>query len=529
MNRFHRYTIFLAVVLVVSSIGLLVYNPLRKKVTLEPCISIGRLARINPDYCGIVCPPNIAPLNFVVKEEGRELFVKIYSDNGKPIEIHCKKAKVIIPPKSWHSLLEANRGEKLYFEIFTRNAEGQWNSFDRIENEIADEDIDNFAMYRKMHPMHTLYYGNMGLYQRDLRNYSEKLILDRNYLGKGGCLNCHSFCGNSPDNMIIGIRSRNYGISTLYAKNGTARKIDTKFGYSSWHPSGKLVMYSVNNLPMFFHSARSEVRDTVDLDSYLAYCIVDSPAIKTAPALSRKEQLENWPVWSADGKYLYFCSAPMLWENTKQIPPDEYKDVRYNLVRISYDITGDEWGQEETVVSSADTGHSVGMPRTSPDGQWLSLCVFDYGFFPTWQKNSDLYLIDLEQANQTGVFIPKKLNINSDESESWHCWSSNSRWLIFSSKRDHGVFTRLYISYIDENGNAYKPLLIPQKDPLFYESCLLAYNTPELIIKPVSPRCENLAKVIRSSQKISVDIPITMATPKAEATSTGEQSWQQRE
>jgi len=287
MNRFHRYTIFLAVVLVVSSIGLLVYNPLRKKVTLEPCISIGRLARINPDYCGIVCPPNIAPLNFVVKEEGRELFVKIYSDNGKPIEIHCKKAKVIIPPKSWHSLLEANRGEKLYFEIFTRNAEGQWNSFDRIENEIADEDIDNFAMYRKMHPMHTLYYGNMGLYQRDLRNYSEKLILDRNYLGKGGCLNCHSFCGNSPDNMIIGIRSRNYGISTLYAKNGTARKIDTKFGYSSWHPSGKLVMYSVNNLPMFFHSARSEVRDTVDLDSYLAYCIVDSPAIKTAPALSK--------------------------------------------------------------------------------------------------------------------------------------------------------------------------------------------------------------------------------------------------
>jgi len=323
--------------------------------------------------------------------------------------------------------------------------------------------------------------------------------------------------------MIIGIRSREYGISTLVIQNGTARKINTKFGYSSWHPGGRLVIYSVNNLPMFFHSARSEVRDTVDLDSYLAYFLVDSQTVKTVPALSKKEQLENWPVWSADGKYLYFCSAPMLWAKTEQIPPDEYREVRYNLVRISYDVAKDEWGQEETVISSADTGQSVGMLRTSPDGRWLSFCMFDYGFFPTWQKSSDLYLIDLEEANQTGVFIPKRLEINSDESESWHCWSSNSRWIIFSSKREHGVFTRLYISYIDENGNAYKPLLIPQKDPLFYESCLLAYNTPELIIRPVTTRCENLAKVIRSSQKISVDMPITMATPKVEATSADNQ------
>jgi len=529
MNKFYRYTTFFAVILVVLSISLLAHNQLSKMVTPESSISINRPAQINPDYCGIVCPPNIAPLNFVIKEKGIEYFVKIYSDKGKPIEIHCKNAKVIIHQKSWHKLLEANRGGKLYFEIFTRDAEGQWNSFDRIENRIAEEDIDNFAMYRKMHPMHTLYYGNMGLYQRDLSSFSEKLILDRNYLGKGGCLNCHSFCKNNPDNMIVGIRSKNYGVSTLYVKDGTAQKIDTKFGYSSWHPSGKLVTYSVNNLPMFFHSARSEVRDTVDLDSYIAYYPVDSPAVKTDPALARKKQLENWPAWSADGKYLYYCSSPMLWPNTKQIPPNEFEDVRYDLVRISYDVTGDEWGQEETVVSSSDTEQSTGMPRTSPDGRWLSLCMFDYGFFPTWQKSSDLYLIDLEQANRTSMFTPKKLDINSDESESWHCWSSNSRWIIFSSKRDHGVFTRLYISYIDENGNAYKPILIPQKDPLFYESCLLAYNTPELIIKPVSPRCENLAKVIRSSQKMSVDIPITMATPKAETTSTGEQLWQQRE
>lgn len=528
MTKFCRYTFFLAMVLVVSSISLLVYRPFRKKVAPEQCISVGRLARIHPDYCGLVCPPNIAPLNFVVKEEGKEYFVKIYSDKGRPIEIHGKQAKVVIDQKSWHRLLEANRGGKLYFEIFVKTAEGQWTLFDRIENKIANEDIDNFAMYRKMHPTHVQYYGNIGIYQRDLSSYSEQLILDRNYLGKGGCLNCHSFCGNSPDKMVIGIRSRVYGISTLFIEDGMARKINTKFGYSCWHPSGRLVIYSVDDLPMFFHTARSEIRDTVGLDSCLAYYLVDSQAVKTVQALSRKERLETWPVWSADGKYLYFCSAPMLWAKTKQIPPNEYKDVRYNLVRISYDVASDEWGQEETLLSSADTLQSVGVPRTSPDGRWLSFCMFDYGFFPSWQKSSDLYLIDLEEAEQSGVFIPKRLEINSDDSESWHCWSSNSRWIIFSSKRDYGVFTRLYISYIDEKGNSYKPFLLPQKDPLFYESCLLTYNTAELIIRPVPARCENLAKVIRSSQKTSVDMPITMATPKVEATSAGNQ-YEQRE
>jgi Tol biopolymer transport system component len=527
IGKYCKYAFFAMLVIVLPA-GLLFFHFGCRKITIERYNSVGRSARIYPDYCGIVCPANITPLNFVVKEDGSSYFVKIYSDKGEPIEVHGKKAKVIIPEKSWHRLLEANRGGRLYFEIFVKTADGQWNCFDRIENKIADEDIDNFAVYRKMHPTHVLFYGNTGIYQRDLRSYDEKLILDKSYLGDGGCLNCHSFCGNSPDKMVTGIRSTDYGISTLFIQDGMASKINTKFGYSSWHPSGKLVIYSVDDLPMFFHSARSEVRDTVDVDSYLAYYLVDPKVAKTVPALARKERLETWPVWSADGKYLYFCSAPMLWAKTKQIPPDEYKNVRYNLVRISYDVAGDKWGQEETLISSADSGQSIGMPRTSPDGRWLSCCMFDYGFFPTWQKSSDLYLVDLEEGKLGGRSVPKKLTINSEESESWHCWSSNSRWIIFSSKRDHGVFTRLYISYIDKDGNAYKPLVLPQKNPLFYDSCLLTYNTPELITRPVPARCEELARVIRTTEKKQISMPITSATPKVEGTADSNQ-YRQRE
>ena len=379
-----------------------------------------------------------------------------------------------------------------------------------------------------MHPTHVLFNGEINICQRNLSSFDEKLILDRNYLGMGGCLNCHSFCENNPDKMLLGIRSPDFGTSTLFVNNQKVDKIDTKFGYTSWHPSGKLAVYSVDNLPMFFHSAATEVRDTVDIDSFLAFYDVNSKTIKTSPDISRKDRLETWPAWSADGKFLYFCSAPMLWTEKDKIPPDRYKEVKYDLVRISYDVNNNQWGQIETLVSSGDTSQSSAMPKLSPDGRWLSFCMFDYGFFPTWQKSSDLFLIDLQSFTQTGKYSPKKLQINSDQSESWHCWASNSRWIIFSSKRDYGVFTKLYISYVDKDGNVYKPLIIPQKDPLFYDSCLLTFNTPELVREPVKFRGEDLAAVIRSPQKISADMPITMATPKVKPT-TGTEPYKDRE
>ena len=111
-----------------------------------------------------------------------------------------------------------------------------------------------------------------------------------------------------------------------------------------------------------------------------------------------------------------------------------------------------------------ETGRSILLPRISPDGRWLLLSMCDYGCFPAYRKSSDLYLMDL-QAPADRPLHARRLEINSDQSESWHSWSSNSRWIAFSSKRDNGLFTRMYLSYVDPNGVAHKPLVLPQKDP----------------------------------------------------------------
>jgi len=471
---------------------------------------------ISPDYSDTVLPFNISPINFKVIEKGCEYKVQISSQQGKAIVITSKDGKIQIPLKKWRTLLEANKTRELKINISIKDNNNSWTKLPTITNKISDEKIDGYVVYRRLHPTHYLINGVVGIYQRNLENFKEKTILQNKLYDQDGCLNCHTFCNNSTESMFLSVRSEKHGKMVLMINDGKAEKIDTKFGYSSWHPSGKIVTYSINNLPMFFYTAREEVRDTVDIDSMIAYYSVDKKTVKTVPQLSGKDYLETYPTWSADGKYMYFCRAKMLWIDKNQIPPDNYDKIKYSIVRISYDIESDKWGEIETIVPARTK--SMLLPRISADGRWLLFCVCDYGCFPAWAPSSDFYMIDLKAGQNNGKYEYKKLDINSDQSEAWHSWSSNSRWIIFSSKRDYGTLTRLYISHIDQNGKAYKPFVLPQKNPEFYDYFLQAYNLPEFISKPVPLFKEQLAKIVRgkNAAKVNmVDMPITMATKKA--------------
>jgi len=238
--------------------------------------------------------------------------------------------------------------------------------------------------------------------------------------------------------------------------------------------------------------------------------------MKKTPALSDKKRLETYPAWTPDGTYMYFCSAPLLWTDMETVPPRRYQDVKYDLMRISYDIDTDRWGPLETVLSAAETGLSILLPRISPDGRFLVFCMGQYGCFPIYQPTSDLYVMDLNTRTY------RKAPINSDYADAWHSWSSNSHWIVFSSKRQGGLFTRSFISYVDADGQAHKPFVLPQKDPSlkdpsFYESCYCVYSVPELITESVTVDTDALVEAITSPTQISVNA-ITGATPEANST-----------
>ena len=522
------YAIIVCALIAVS----LLYACRDRKVKITQYSSIDRPAKVLPDYAGSVIPPNIAPLNFVIRQEGTGYYVSICSEKGNPIEIFSRKPTIVIPKRAWHELLDLNRGRQLNMDVYVKSnasassSKGEnigWSRFQVITAQIAPENIDTFLVYRKIRPGHVTW-RNMGIYQRNLSSFDESTILNNEYF-KHGCVNCHTFCGNRAEKMLIGIRSAVYGSSALLLEGDKVRKIGTKFGYTSWHPSGRVAAFSVNKVRQLFHSAASEVRDVMDFDSVMAYYNVGSKTVKTTPNLARKDRLETYPTWSPDGRYLYFCSAPVTWSD-KTVVPESYDQIKYDLIRVSYDLERDQWGQMESVLSAEDTGLSILLPRISPDGRWLLFCMCDYGCFPVYRHSSDLYMMDLEAAKQTGDFAYERLDINSSESESWHSFSSNSRWIVFSSKRGSGVFTRIYIAYVDKSGKVHKPIRLPQKDPTYYESCLWTYSVPELVTGPVRATKEKLGRIVRSSEKISVKMPITMATPKPGQPPGYQQPWQ---
>lgn len=487
-------------------------------VTIEDYARVSRMPTIKPDYTGTVIPANIAPLNFAILEPGTKYLVKIYSGESESIDIPSRTGKIKIPLRRWKQLLNNNRSEQLCFDVYVKNKDGRWSRYETITNTIAKEDIDSYLVYRFMKPLFN-WWKNIGVYQRNLENYENKAVL-HGQLFSYGCLNCHTFLNNTPDYMTLSIRSPDYGSATLFVADGKVQKIGTKWTYTSWHPSGRLAVYSMNKVRMFFHKTTMEVRDVIDLDSALCYYLVDSQKIKTAPGISEPNRLETYPTWSPDGRYLYFCSAPMLWTDLTEIPSEQYDKVKYDLRRISYDVETDEWGQPETVLSADETDMSILLPRISPDGRRLIFCMCDYSCFPIYRASSDLYMMDLT----TGKY--EKLPINSEYSESWHSFSSNGRWLTFSSKRQDGLFTRTYFSYIDENGRAYKPFILPQKNPTYYDSLLQTYSVPELITRPVEISKVTLARAVCKPAKINPDIPITGATVKAGHV---EDPWQSRE
>jgi hypothetical protein len=105
----------------------------------------------------------------------------------------------------------------------------------------------------------------------------------------------------------------------------------------------------------------------------------------------------------------------------------------------------------------------------------------------------------------------KRLDVNSPRCDSWHCWSSNSRWIAFASKRRDGVFARIYFSYVDEQGRVHKPVLLPQKDPTFYDRFIRTYNAPELARTPAPASGRAMARAVRSSD-FSVPARASMAS-----------------
>jgi hypothetical protein len=429
-----------------------------------------------PDYTNVTIPVNAAPLNFFVNETGDFFYVKIEDVTGNSLVVSSGNGVIQFPVKKWKKLLKQNKNRNLNYTILAKR-EGEWFQYDSFSQKVSADPVDPFLYYRLLHPGYESW-TEISIVQRNLESFKELTVVENNVLDQN-CVNCHAFNQQNPEDFMLHVRGSHGGTYFLEGENLVNVNLKTEGNengatYPRWHPSGRFVAFSSNKVVQQFHSAASKKIEVSDLNSKLVLYDRQLNEIMDINVQNSGQFMDTYPEWSPDGQQLYFCRAEQIGKEY------DYRDIQYDLYRVKFNSETRKFGEAKPVFKASEMDKSVSFPRISPDGISLVFTLHDYGCFPIWHKEADLYSINLAD------FEVEKLPVNSDFTESYHSWSSSGRWLLFSSKRGDGLSARPYMAHVSETGEVGKPFILPQKDPRFYEQFVKTYNIPEFSTSEVS-------------------------------------------
>lgn len=312
------------------------------------------------------------------------------------------------------------------------------------------------------------------------------------------CGNCHSFADNGS---VLGLDVDYGNDKGAYAIIPTAKKMvmddgkiitwadfkradgELTFGLlSRVSPTGRYVASTVKDRSVFV--AVPEITFSqlfFPIKGILVVYDRETKKFAALPGADDPRYVQTNAVWSPDGKTLVFArseayrAAVIDQKNAvlideKDIPEftRDHKPFRYDLYRIPFN--DGKGGKAEPIEGASGDGRSNFFPKFSPDGKWIVFCKANS--YMLLQPDSELYIVPAAGG------VARRLRYNTARMNSWHSWSSNSRWLVFSSKVNT-PYTQLFLTHIDENGNDSPPVLLER-----FTSPDRAANIPEFVKLP---------------------------------------------
>ena len=454
------------------------------------------LPKIYPDYTNVTIPMNIAPLTFELDEAVDEMIAR-YAAGDKELVFEGKAQPQM---DDWRVLTEKAKGGAMTVDVYARRAD-QWTHYKPFNIFVSPDSIDSYLSYRLIYPSF-VDYKTLTISQRCLENYDESVIYDNVLCGlekDRQCINCHSYQQYNPERMQFHAR-QNFG-GTIIAYDGHIKKVDMKNDsilsagvYPAWHPWLKLIVYSTNMTAQSFHTTHHNKIEVYDSESDLIAYDIDKGEVTNLE--NDANELEVFPAWAPDGKTLYYCSAHFEWKDSALTKVDEIikrsQEIKYNIYRKRFNPETMAFGPRELVFSADSLNKSATLPRISPDGRYLMFALAEYGVFHIWHHDADLWLLDLQTGQARAL-----QEINSPDTESYHSWSSNGKWVVFSSRRDDGTYTRPFFAHIDNNGHGTKPFELPSADPDYHRQFMRCYNIPEFMHGPVTTKPQTFAEILK--------------------------------
>ena len=309
------------------------------------------------------------------------------------------------------------------------------------------------------------------------------------------CGNCHSF---SNDGSVLGLDvdygndKGGYAILPVseqmvlndekiitwsdYKKNDG----EATFGLlSKVSPDGRYVISTVKDRAVFVATPDIWYSQLFfPIKGILVVYDTQTKTFRPLPGADDPEYVQSNPTWSPDGKWVVFArskaykrdvvaNATSVLLSEKDVPEfvENKQPFKFDLYRVPFNEG--RGGKAEPIEGASHNGKSNYFAKFSPDGKWIVFCKAEN--YMLLMPDSELFIIPAEGGEA------RRLRANTPRMNSWHSWSSNGRWLVFSSKANT-AYTQLFLTHIDENGESTPPVVLDR-----FTGSDRAANIPEFV------------------------------------------------
>lgn len=203
----------------------------------------------------------------------------------------------------------------------------------------------------------------------------------------------------------------------------------------------------------------------------LAWYSRETGVLQPLPGADDPRYVHTNAVWSPDGQYLVFARA----EARDAYPPGARnaafandlaeRSIQYDLYRVPFN--GGRGGTPEPIRGASANGMSNSFPKVSPDGKWIVYVEAKNG--QLMRPDSQLHMVPAEGG------LSRRMSCNTRLMNSWHSFSPNGRWMVFSSK-SRSPYTQMFLTHIDADGKDTPAILIENST-----AANRAVNLPEFV------------------------------------------------
>jgi tetratricopeptide (TPR) repeat protein len=453
---------------------------------------------------GTLFPPEIAPTGFSWQDAATNANAWLirfqFADSTNALDRLCHSNAWLPAPADWEEIKRRSTAQEARVTIlgFNRADASRALSRGRLTIRTSRDEVGAPIFYREVNlpfldavkdPSRIRWrFGSIASPQ------TPPIVLE----GLPVCGNCHSF---SQDGKILGMDVDYANNKGAYAITHTARRMSLASSeVISWNdfrqadgqqtygllsqvsPDGQSVVSTVKDRSVFVGTPGLAFSQLFfPIQGILAVYDRNSATFQALPGADDPEYVQSNPTWSPDGQFILFARAKryqlkndrsgkkvlLSAEDCAEFLNGE-QTFQFDLYRIPFNHG--KGGRAEPIKGASRNGRSNYFAKPSPDGKWIVFCQAKS--FMLLQPDSELFIIPAEGGE------PRRLAANTTRMNSWHSWSPNSRWLVFSSKAASD-YTQLHLTHIDESGNSTPAILLS-----YFTAPDRAANIPEFVRLP---------------------------------------------